>query len=84
MIDPFCGTGTTLVAAKILSKSYIGIDISQDYVDYSISRLDNHINEKSRVIEEINKHFVEMTFKERKEKGMWNKKLKIQQSNSLW
>jgi modification methylase len=38
VIDPFCGTGTTLVAAKLLGKNYIGIDISEKYVEYARRR----------------------------------------------
>jgi site-specific DNA-methyltransferase (adenine-specific) len=40
VIDPFCGTGTTLVAAKLLGKKYIGIDISEEYVEYAKRRLE--------------------------------------------
>jgi len=40
VIDPFCGTGTTLVAAKILGKDYIGIDIDPHYVMYARNRLE--------------------------------------------
>jgi len=31
-------TGTTLVAAKLLGKNYIGIDISEKYVEYARMR----------------------------------------------
>jgi len=31
-------TGTTLVAAKLLGKNYIGIDISEKYVEYARRR----------------------------------------------
>jgi modification methylase len=76
VIDPFCGTGTTLVAAKILGHDYIGIDISKDYVDYTLKRLDQAEKERNRVLKEISLHAVELTFEERKEMGLWNKKLK--------
>ncbi len=75
VIDPFCGTGTTLVAAKLLGKHYIGIDISPDYVEYAKKRLENAEKERIRVLNELRLHKVEMTFKERKQKGFWKKKL---------
>ena len=31
VMDPFCGSGTTLFVAKILNRNYIGIDISSSY-----------------------------------------------------
>lgn len=33
IIDPYCGSGTTLVAAKLLGHKYIGIDISDEYIE---------------------------------------------------
>jgi len=72
--DPFCGTGTTLVAAKLLGKSYIGIDISQEYVNYTLKRLENANNEKDRVLKELLLHTVELSFKERKQAGLWDKR----------
>jgi len=40
ILDPFCGSGTTCVAAKMLGRRYIGIDISQNYVDIARERLE--------------------------------------------
>ncbi len=39
VLDPFCGTGTTLVVAKELQRSSIGIDISPSYVDLTRERV---------------------------------------------
>ncbi|MDX9992519.1 MAG: site-specific DNA-methyltransferase [Anaerolineales bacterium] len=39
VLDPFCGSGTTLVSAKLLGRQYIGIDISKDAVELSNQRL---------------------------------------------
>lgn len=39
VIDPFCGTGTTLIAAKYLQRKAIGIDISKKYLLGSLDRL---------------------------------------------
>jgi len=39
VLDPFSGTGTTAVAAKILGRRYIAADISPTYTDYTIRRL---------------------------------------------
>ena len=69
VIDPYCGSGTTLVAAKLLGHDYIGIDISQEYVAYAEARLRNCEREKSLVQEEVKKHRVQKTFRDRKERG---------------
>jgi site-specific DNA-methyltransferase (adenine-specific) len=43
VLDPFCGTGTTLAVAKELGRSAIGIDISKAYVDMARSRLNSFL-----------------------------------------
>ena len=39
VLDPFCGTGTTCVAAKELGANYVGIETSGKYCDYARRRL---------------------------------------------
>ena len=39
ILDPFCGSGTTCVAAKMLGRRYIGIDISPEYCKIAEERL---------------------------------------------
>lgn len=38
VLDPFCGTGTTLVAARDLGRQSIGIDISSHYLELAYDR----------------------------------------------
>jgi site-specific DNA-methyltransferase (adenine-specific) len=47
ILDPFCGSGTTLVAAKKLNRSFMGIDISSDAINLSQHRLDEMITTES-------------------------------------
>jgi site-specific DNA-methyltransferase (adenine-specific) len=39
VLDPFCGCGTTLVAAKNLNRDYIGFEINPVYYDNILKRL---------------------------------------------
>ena len=39
ILDPFCGSGTSCVAAKMLGRDYIGIDISEDYCQIARDRI---------------------------------------------
>ncbi len=39
ILDPFVGSGTTMVAAKLTGRRGIGIDISEDYLKIAVRRL---------------------------------------------
>lgn len=41
VLDPFCGTGTTLVAARILGRKSVGIDISRRYLELTQERCES-------------------------------------------
>ena len=41
VLDPMCGSGTTCRMAKILSRNFIGVEISKDYSESAIKRLKN-------------------------------------------
>lgn len=49
VVDPFMGSGTTVVAAKILNRKYIGFEINKDYVNQVRKRLINLENERNLI-----------------------------------
>ena len=73
VIDPYAGSGTTLLAAQLLGHNYIGIDISETYIADAKKRIKNY-KDTSILEEEISKHMVKKTFKERKARGEYKKK----------
>lgn len=52
VLDPFCGTGTTGVAALLLGRRFIGIELSDKYLPIATTRLQN--NELER--KDLRKH----------------------------
>jgi site-specific DNA-methyltransferase (adenine-specific) len=42
VLDPFCGSGTTCIAALQNNRNYVAYEINQDYVDLAQKRLNNH------------------------------------------
>lgn len=40
LLDPFCGSGSTLIAAKELGIQYIGIELNPEYVEIAKRRID--------------------------------------------
>ncbi|EAG9136528.1 site-specific DNA-methyltransferase, partial [Listeria monocytogenes] len=50
ILDPFCGSGTTLVASKILKRRYIGIDQSKDAIKLAEERLKNVVKTESNLL----------------------------------
>lgn len=51
ILDPFCGSGTTLVAGKLKKRKVIGIDISEDAIKLTNSRLNNPIKSESNLLQ---------------------------------
>jgi DNA modification methylase len=47
VLDPFSGSGTTAVAACVLGRNYVGIEMSQQYVDKASQRL-TELNKRRR------------------------------------
>ena len=39
VLDPFCGSGTTLIAASLLNRFGIGIDLNEEYKNLAFKRL---------------------------------------------
>jgi site-specific DNA-methyltransferase (adenine-specific) len=58
ILDPFCGSGTSLVAANIMGRGYIGIDKSEDAVRISNRRLGTRRVSKSVVAEKGRQSFL--------------------------
>ena len=76
IIDPYCGSGTTLVAAKLLGHDYVGIEISKEYADFAEARIVNCENERKEALSEMVKHVVTKTFSQRKENGEYTGRFK--------
>ena len=87
ILDPYVGSGTTCLAAKLLGSNYIGIDISKEYVKDAENRLKNYLNYRNKVDEEMSKHIVEKTFVDRKNNngntGKYRNKATVEQARLL-
>lgn len=49
VLDPFAGSGTTLVASKVLNRRYIGFEKEQKYYEICLKRLEE-VEEKNEVL----------------------------------
>jgi DNA modification methylase len=72
IIDPYMGSGTTAVVAKLLNHKYIGIELSKVYIEQANNRLENITEKEIKDFNnEMSLHFVTKTYKDRKkEKGL--------------
>lgn len=43
VLDPFVGSGTTCLAARILKRHYVGIEINKMYVDFAKQRINSEL-----------------------------------------
>ena len=49
VLDPFCGSGTSSVAAEILDRRWIGIELSENYCDVARKRVQSFIDKKKQI-----------------------------------
>ena len=49
ILDPFAGSGTTLVAAEILGRRWLGIELSPNYMGVAQKRVQAFVDEKTKV-----------------------------------
>ena len=47
ILDPFAGSGTTLIACHKLNRKYIGFELDEEYYEYAIERLNDLKNQIS-------------------------------------
>jgi site-specific DNA-methyltransferase (adenine-specific) len=66
VLDPFCGSGTTLVAAQLLNRAYVGIDISSDAIKLAEDRLREPIKSESQLLSVGEEGFLEKSEYERR------------------
>ena len=46
ILDPFCGSGTTGVETMRFGRKFIGIDVSEEYLEISKKRMEKAANDK--------------------------------------
>ncbi len=61
VLDPFCGSGTTLVAAKILNRNYIGIDTNKEAIKLSKKRIEKPVKTESDLLKKGKKAYKNQT-----------------------
>jgi site-specific DNA-methyltransferase (adenine-specific) len=48
VLDPFNGSGTTIVAAALLDRQYVGLEQSEQYVEFARKRLEHALEKKAQ------------------------------------
>lgn len=59
VVDPFCGSGTTCVAAKSMHRNFIGIDISEDATQLAEKRLADMVITDSNLLKKGSSSYIE-------------------------
>lgn len=57
VIDPYCGSGTTGVAARLMGHKFLGVDVSAEYLDFADTRIGNYKTERAVWDAERSAHF---------------------------
>ncbi|MEE0857042.1 MAG: site-specific DNA-methyltransferase [Ruminococcus sp.] len=63
VLDPFCGSGTTMLAAANTGRNSIGVETEQEYCTQIINRMNQNLN----FFSEFKTKFIDMDFKEKLE-----------------
>ena len=50
VLDPFCGSSTTGVAAVLLNRKYVGIELEDEYLQLSVKRLKDALIKKEATL----------------------------------
>lgn len=58
VLDPFCGSGTTLVASKLLERNAVGIDISSEAVALTCKRLEQPFKTDSALLKKGREEYI--------------------------
>jgi DNA modification methylase len=48
ILDPFMGSGSTIVACHACKRSALGIELEKEYFDYAQERHDKEVNKKKK------------------------------------
>lgn len=59
VLDPFCGSGTTLVAAKLLGRNFLGIDVAGEAVQLAMQRLEQPFKTSSELLRKGRETYVQ-------------------------
>lgn len=85
VLDPYMGSGTTAVAAKLLGYDYVGIDIGKDYIKYAEERIRHSHKEIEKLEKERELHKVLKTYDDRKKEKKEKERLKLEkETNKLF
>lgn len=80
--DPFCGSGTTLVAAKLKNRNFIGFDLNKNAIKLANNRLNNPIYSISNVLKNGYKSYKNQTSDKRKILQMFNCRV-VERNNTI-
>ena len=58
VLDPFCGSGTSMVAAETLDRKWLGVELSQNYTEVAKKRVQGFVDQKKQLKLEIKEHGV--------------------------
>src|SRR5262249_25556837 len=58
VLDPFCGSGTTLVASELLDRNAVGVDISSEAIALTTRRLEQPFKTDSPLLKKGREEYV--------------------------